>query len=208
MATSPLCSVNFACFASTCQSATTCWWASVFKVGPVVVFAGHAIDRPGDPVCFPADPALEAAVRGRIKSELDALETNIGYYSPGCGSGILFGELMRERDAELHMVLPFAEDDFCSERLTYGLRELEPWRQRYEELRDLVRVTHHYATTEEYLNDQVLHDFAGTFMQGLALTRADQVGAEAIALVVQDPTSHGGRWQPGDLRQQSAQYRA
>ena len=65
----------------------------------MLVFAGHAIDRPGDPVCFPPDPALEAAVRLAIKHELDALESNIGYYSPGCGSGILFGELMRKRDA-------------------------------------------------------------------------------------------------------------
>ena len=34
---------------------------------------------------------------------------------------------MRERDAELHVVLPFAEEDFCTERLTYGLPELESW---------------------------------------------------------------------------------
>src|SRR5262249_41806524 len=43
-------------------------------------------------------------------------------------------------------------------------------------------------TTEEFLNDQVLYDFAGSYMQGLALTRAAQLGVEAIGLVVQDPT--------------------
>ena len=161
----------------------------LFRLGPVVVFAGHAIDRPGDPVCFPSDPALEAAVRRAIKHELDALETGIGYYSPGCGSGILFGELMRERDAELHAVLPFDEDDFCDERLTYGVTELESWRQRYEELRGFLRVTRHFATTEKFLNDQVLYDFAGSFMAGLALTRSAQVGVEAVALVVQDPAT-------------------
>jgi class 3 adenylate cyclase/tetratricopeptide (TPR) repeat protein len=164
----------------------------LFRLGPVVVFAGQGLDRPGESVRFPADPALEAAVRKAIKNELGALEANIGYCSPGCGSEILFGELMRERDAELHVVLPFAEDDFCTERLTYGLPELESWRRRYEELRGLFRVTRHFATTEEFLNDQVLYDFAGTFMQGLALTRAAQVGVEAIALVVQDPTPHPG----------------
>ena len=56
---------------------------------------------------------------------------------------------------------------------------MEPWRRRYEELRGLFRVTRHFATTEEFLNDQVLYDFAGVFMQGLALTRAAQVGVEA-----------------------------
>jgi class 3 adenylate cyclase/tetratricopeptide (TPR) repeat protein len=160
----------------------------LFHLGPVVVFAGHGLDRPGDPVCFPADPALEAAVHRAIKNELDALESVIGYCSPGCGSDILFGELMRQRNAELHVVLPFAEEDFARERLTFELPELEPWRQRYAELKGQLHVTRHFATTEEFLNDQVLYDFAGTFMQGLALTRANQVGVEAIALVVQDPS--------------------
>ncbi len=159
----------------------------LFRLGPVVVFAGHGLDRPGDPVCFPADPALEAAVRRALKNELDALESMIGYCSPGCGSDILFGELMRQRDAELHVVLPFAEADFAFERLTFGQAEREPWQRRYEELKGQLHVTRHFATTEEFLNDQVLYDFAGTFMQGLALTRANQVEVEAVALVVLDP---------------------
>ena len=164
----------------------------LFHLGPVVVFAGHGLDRPGDPPCFPADPALETAVRRAIKNELEALETAIGYCSPGCGSDILFGELMRERDAELHVVLPFAEADFVHERLTFGLPEREPWRERYVKLCGNLRVTRHFATTEEFLNDQVLYDFCGTFMQGLALTRAAQVGVEPVALVVRDATPQQG----------------
>ena len=164
----------------------------LFRLGPIVVFAGHGLDWPGDPVRFPADPALEAAVREAVKNELEALETTIGYCSPGCGSDILFGELMRERNAELHVVLPFAENDFRIERVTYGLPEFGPWQKRYEELSGHLRVTQHFATTEEFLNDQVLYDFAGAFMQGLALTRADQVGVDAIALVVHDPGPYPG----------------
>jgi class 3 adenylate cyclase len=160
----------------------------LFHIGPVVVFAGHGLDRPGEPPRFPPDPNLVAAVRRAIKNELDALETSIGYCSPGCGSDILFGELLRERDGELHVILPFDAYDFCDERVTYGLPALEPWRQRYQYLRGHLRVTTHFSTTEEFLNDQVLYDFAGTFMQGLALTRAAQVGVEPIALVVQDTT--------------------
>jgi hypothetical protein len=120
-----------------------------------------------------------SAVRRAIMNELDALEAHIGYFSPGCGSRILFGELMRERDAELHAVLPFDEDDSFAERLTYGLPEFESWRQRYDELRRSPRVTQHFATAEKFLNDQVLHDLAGSFTPGLALTRAAQVGADA-----------------------------
>lgn len=161
----------------------------LFHLGPVIVFAGHGLDWPGDPVRFPPAPDLEKAVRRAIKIQLDALEPNIGYCIPGCGSDILFGELMKERDAELHIVLPFDEEDFCIERLTYGLPELQDWQRRYKELRGSLRLTGHFATTEAFLNDQGLYDFAGTFMQGLALTRAAHVDVEVIALVVQDPTS-------------------
>lgn len=160
----------------------------LFRLGPVVVFAGHNLDRPGETTRFPANPALEAAVRRAIKTELDALETTIGYCMPGCGSDILFGELMRERDAELHVVLPYAEQDFVVEKLTYGLPEMEPWHERYRKMKGQLRVTQHFATTEAFLNDQVLYDFGGTFMQGLALTRAAQVDVEAVALIVEDPT--------------------
>ena len=175
-----------------------------FQLGPVVVLAGQGLDRPGDSVRFPPDPALEAAVRAAIKSELDALGTHIGYCSPGSGSEILFGEAMRERDAELHLVLPYAEHDFCAERIAYGMPELESWQRRYEELRGFLRMTRHFATTEEFLNDQVLYDFAGSFMQGLALTRAAQVGVQAVALVVQDPVP---RSSPNDLATFVANWR-
>src|SRR5262245_3999152 len=33
----------------------------LFRVNPVIVFAGHNLDHPGDPTRFPADPALEDA---------------------------------------------------------------------------------------------------------------------------------------------------
>ena len=114
-----------------------------FHLGPVVAFAGHRIDRPGDPTRFPPDPALEAAVRRAIKHELDALEPTIGYCSPACGSEVLFGELMRERGAEMHVVLPYNEKDFTAERLTYGLPEMESWQKRYEELRGVSRSRPH-----------------------------------------------------------------
>jgi class 3 adenylate cyclase len=165
----------------------------LLHLGPVVVFAGHGLDQPGEPLRFPPDPALEAAVKRAIKHELDAVGASIGYCSPGCGSDMLFGELMRERDGELHVVLPFDEKDFITERVTYGLPELESWRVRYKELCVPLRLTTHFATREPFLNDQVLYDFNGTFMQGLALARADDVGVPAIALVVQDTTVQSGR---------------
>jgi len=161
----------------------------LFRLGPVVVFAGHALDRPGQAMRFPADPRLEAAVQTAIRHELDALEPTVGYCSPGCGSDILFGELMHDRNAEVNLVLPFDENDFIFERVDYGLEKLEHWKKRYFDLKGFLRVPLHAATTEEFLNDQVLYEFAGTFMQGLAITRAEQMGVDPIALVVHDSTA-------------------
>src|SRR5262249_12709788 len=84
----------------------------------------------------------------------------------------------------LHAVLPFAEDDFLTQRVTFGLPQLQGWRARYEALRGDLRFTHHFATTEEFLGDEVLYGFAARFMQGLALIRAAQAGAEAVLLAL------------------------
>ena len=162
---------------------------SLFHLGPVVVFAGHGIDRPDETFRFPNDPKLELAVRQAIKEHLEALDANIGYCSPGAGSDILFGELIRERSGELHMVLPFKEDDFLYECVDFGLAELDAWRNRFHEMKGFLRIECHFATTEPYLKDQVLYDFCGTFMQGLGLIHAERAGVEAIALVVYDPAS-------------------
>jgi class 3 adenylate cyclase/tetratricopeptide (TPR) repeat protein len=166
----------------------------LFHLGPVIVFAGHGIDRPGDPARFPNDPKFCEAVQQAIREELDNLGANIGYCSPGAGSDILFGEAMRERKGELHLVLPFDEDDFLAESVDFGLKELSDWKKRYAELKGFLRIEQHAATTEAYLNDQILYDFCGTFMQGLGVNRADQFGVDAVALVVLDPQSpsHSG----------------
>ena len=181
----------------------------LFHIGRCVLFAGHTIDHPGEvaaglaPFRFPADDRLEKAVARAIEDELDKLDATIGYCVPSCGAGILFGELMRERGAELHVILPFALDDFYRMRVDYGLPELAHWRQRCDAL--LVRPEAvHYATTEAYLDDQVLFDFADTFLQGLGLARGEQVGVQPVTLVVIDPATRdkpGGtttfvkRWQ-------------
>jgi class 3 adenylate cyclase len=152
---------------------------ALFHLGPVVVFVGQAH-------CFPPGQQVEDGVRDAIRRELDELKPTIGFCMPGSGGEIIFGELMRERGAELHVVLPFAENDFLAERVTCGLPGLQEWQTRYEALRGVLRVTQHFATTEEYLGDEVLYDFAARFMQGLALIRAAQVGAEAVLVAMHD----------------------
>ena len=166
----------------------------LFDIGHVVVFSGHMIDHPTRttagtlPPRFPPDAALEHRVQLALKDALDALNATVGYSSVACGSDILFAEQMLERHKELHVVLPFNQEDFYATSVDFGLAEMAAWRQRCD--RVLAQATEvHYATTEAFLGDAVLFDFVNTFTQGLAITRAAQLGVQPYALVVRDPAA-------------------
>jgi class 3 adenylate cyclase len=166
----------------------------LFDIGSVVVFAGHMLDHPTRatedqlPPRFPPDAALEEQVTRAIKDALDALNATVGYSSVACGSDILFAEQMLERHNELHIVLPFNKDDFYTTSVDFGLPEMAVWRQRCNRI--LAQATEvHYATTEAFLGDAVLFEFVTTFTQGLALTRAAQLGVQPYALAVHDPAA-------------------
>ena len=161
----------------------------LFNIGHVVVFSGHMIDHPTRatagtlPPRFPPDAALEQHVQLAIKDALDALNATVGYSSVACGSDILFAEQMLERHKELHVVLPFNQEDFYATSVDFGLAEMAAWRQRCD--RVLAQATEvHYATTEAFLGDAVLFEFVNTFTQGLAITRAAQLGVQPYALAV------------------------
>lgn len=163
---------------------------ALFKIGNVVVFSGHMIDHPvrraGLPPRFPESPALEKQVARALAAELDRLNARVGFSSAACGSDILFAEEMLRRGAELHIVLPFARDDFYLTSVDFGLRAFAKWRRRFDALCEGASQVHH-ATEEKYLGDDVLLGFANTVMQGLAITRARELGTQAQALVVLEP---------------------
>lgn len=166
---------------------------ALFDMGHVVVFSGHMLDHPqrtagaGLPPRFPPDPALERQVTQAIAAALDTLHATVGYSSVACGADILFAEQMLARRQELHLVLPYHKGDFYSTSVDFGLEEMATWRQRCD--RVLAEATEiHYATTEAFLGDEVLFTFVNTIIQGLAITRAAQLGAPPYALVVRDPT--------------------
>src|SRR5262249_1745755 len=127
-------------------------------------------------------------VSAAINEVLADLNATVGFCSAACGSDILFAERMLERQAEVHIVLPFARDDFYSSSVDFGLPEMAPWRLRCDTV--LERATQvHYATTEGYLGHDVLFDFGNSFMQGLAILRAKQRGVIAQAVAVLDATA-------------------
>ena len=159
----------------------------LFRFPSVVVFTGHRVDQPDRLVPrFPAQ--LEAAVKHEIQKRIEQLNANFGYASAANGSDILFLEAMLERDAEIHVVLPFERDQFMREILQAA--DGNNWAARYERvLSEAVEVQE--ASKRSQMCGQVSYEFANLMLHGLANVHAQQLETKLRPLAVWD-----GR--PGD----------
>ncbi len=147
----------------------------------ILIGGGQPLDLPGaTQAVFPPD--CEEAVRHALQSHLDKLGPQIGYSSASAGTELLFVEALLERDAEVHLVLPFATEDFIRERVApAGPR----WERRFRQALKLVAsVTH--ATEEPYLGHDWLFRFNNQIIDGLARLRADLLGTAPHLLLVWD----------------------
>lgn len=146
----------------------------------VVVFTGHALDRPGEGPHFP--PQLEAEVRAEIVQVLDEIDARVGFSMASCGSELLFIEAMLERGAEVNLVLPFALEDFIAANVRYGGAR---WEMRFRNaLRLAATVT--FATEEHYLGHEMLYRFANQCLSGLATLRAGFLCSNPTLIAVWD----------------------
>lgn len=149
-------------------------------VPPVMVFAGHMIDRPErtEPR-FPAEqePAIAEQIRSRIKQTNPAF----GFSSAACGSDILFLEAMLEHGAEISIVLPYDAQRFIADSV-----DIVPgsnWRSRFDQvLRKAVRVV--TASPERLEIGGVSYDFCNHLLLGLASIRARQLETDLIPMAV------------------------
>ena len=64
--------------------------------------------------------AGKADCRSRYESILDEADVLIAYGQLACGADILIAEAMLARGGELHVVLPFAEEDFIKTSVAVG----------------------------------------------------------------------------------------
>jgi len=147
----------------------------------VVVFVGHMLDRP-DRLAPRFPESREAAVRGEIVRHLDALDARIGYSAAACGSDLLFIEAMRERGAEVNIVLPYAGDDFERASVAFaGPR----WSARFREaLRRADSVK--YVTEESVPGDDIVFGLMGRMLLGYASLAAEPLEAAPTLLAVWD----------------------
>lgn len=134
----------------------------------IVVFAGQALDLPGEALQSFL-PELEGAVKDRIKATLVEIDARIGYSSASCGADILFIEAMLELGAEMNIILPFAQEDFLENNVSYaGPR----WEARFKHV--IQKATSlKFATDERYLGHAMLYRFGNLMLQGMAEMRGN-----------------------------------
>jgi class 3 adenylate cyclase len=127
-------------------------------------------------------------VAERVAQAVERHRAGYAYGSLASGADIIWAEALLEAGSELHVVLPFAHDEFIE-------RSVAPagpaWVRRFE--RCLQRATTvRYATDDAFLGDDVLFRYGSELAMGLALLRARYLDADARQLAVWDGAGAGG----------------
>ena len=149
--------------------------------GPAVAhYCGHLMAPTGTGGRFTSDG--EAEVTDRIVRAVDSRPVAFAYGSLASGGDTLWAEALLARGCELHVVLPFALEEFVG---TSVAGAGEGWVERFHRcLGAATSVT--YATEGAYLDDDVLYRYCADLAMGLALLRARYVDAEVHQLALWD----------------------
>ncbi|MDQ6810473.1 MAG: hypothetical protein M3Z95_01060, partial [Actinomycetota bacterium] len=164
-----------------CESLGTDPELLTLLAGPAVVhFCGHRITGEEEHGRFPSD--AEAQVAAGIAEVVRRHPTGYAYGSLAAGADILWAEALLAHGSELHIVLPFAREEFVQRSVTpSGV----PWIERFHRCLSAA-VDVRYATDDAFLGDDVLFRYGGELAMGLALLRARYLDAEARQLAVWD----------------------
>lgn len=138
---------------------------------PIVVYCGHM---------FNSGSTEEPLLAARIAGELDRLGATIGFGPLACGADMLVAEALLARGGELHLVLPFAEEDFIAESVLCGG---EDWLPRYHACRQAATAVH-FATPGAYVGDDNQFAYNTRLALGLGALKAKALGTEAVQLAI------------------------
>lgn len=140
---------------------------------PVIHYCGHML-----PAGWPVEQDLAQAIR----SILDEFNVSIAYGSLACGADILIAEAILARGGELHIVLPFAEQDFLVTSVLVGGSQ---WSARYENVRNAAAsIT--FASQMRNVGDDEQFAYCAKLMMGLARLRSRIMQADLFQLAVWD----------------------
>jgi class 3 adenylate cyclase len=142
--------------------------------GSVIHYTGHRFSFPN------ADH--EARLASRIAELLETRRVAQGVGSLASGSDILFAEALLARGAALHVVLPFAGEEFVQSSVA---PEGPGWVRRFAQCLDRAQsVT--CATQGAAGTDDLLFAYAGRLAMGLAVLRGNHLQAEVRQMAVWD----------------------
>lgn len=155
--------------------------------GPTVVhYCGHLISAEHAHGRFPTE--AEEIVSKSIAAAVRSFPAAYAYGSLANGGDIIWAEALLAQGAELHVVLPFARDEFVK---TSVAPAGPAWVERFH--RCLAAASSvNYATEDAFLGDDVLYRYAAELAMGLALLRARYLDAEARQLAVWDGAPANG----------------
>lgn len=122
------------------------------------------------------------ALATQIAAALDETGSSIAYGSLACGADMMIAEALIERGGEVHIVLPFAENDFLETSVKMGGEE---WLPRYEHARALAAsVT--FAAQMPFVNDDHQFAYCSKLAMGTARLRSKTMQTHAVQLAVWD----------------------
>lgn len=143
------------------------------RPSPVIHYCGHM---------FRTGASFERQVIREVRKVLKDTGAMIAYGPLACGADILIAEAIIDIGGELHVVLPFAEEDFLRTSVRVGGEE---WEDRYTACRDkAASIT--FATQMQSVDDDELFAYCSRLVMGLAQLRADIMHTESFQLAVWD----------------------
>jgi len=137
---------------------------------------------------FGADPSAEAPIRAALDLLLDEEGIGFAYGALACGADILVAEALLDRGVELHVVLPFEEEDFLLQSVRPGG---EGWEARYRACRDRA-ASIVYASPMAFFGNPAQYGYASRTAMGLARLRAEHLAAEAVQIAIWDGVAVDG----------------
>lgn len=145
------------------------------RPAPILHFCGHMISAQW--------PDLQT-LASQISEILDQTGSTVAYGSLACGADILIAEAIVNRGGEVHIILPFAEENFIETSVTKGGEE---WLPRYADIRAKA-ASIGFATQMPFMDDDNQFAYCSRLAMGTARLRSKSMQTSALQIAVWDGT--------------------
>ena len=146
-------------------------------------FCGHIIGRDDHHPRFPA--SQETRVRGQMDQLIDRHHIRFGFGSAAAGADLMFAESLLDAGGEIHLVLPFDQQEFVRTSLASSGPQ---WLPRFRRCIDAANAsgTLFQATLGGYQQDNELFTYASHIAMGSARLHSAQLGSRLMQVAVWD----------------------